>query len=112
MGYIGIPKSAAGSSEQLPTPDVQRAHRLFHDFHSKRAPRIVRRRCQRVMPNLLVHLGELRGLIYKSKRQEHGRPQTFIHFMESPVQLACDSSGKQLYLLGGNYRVTRRGIEG
>jgi len=26
--------------------------------------------------------------------------------------LASDPSGKQLYILGGNYRVTARGIEG
>jgi hypothetical protein len=26
--------------------------------------------------------------------------------------LASDASGKQLYIVGGNYRVTSRGIEG
>lgn len=112
MGYIGKTTTAVMRSEHPPSPEVHRAQRLFHAFHNKRAPKIVRKSCQRIMPELLVHLGELRGLIYKSNRQKHGQSQTFIHFMESPVQLACDSTGKQLYLLGGNYRVTRRGIEG
>ena len=28
------------------------------------------------------------------------------------ARLACDADGTQLYILGGNYRVTRRGLEG
>ena len=32
--------------------------------------------------------------------------------LETPAQLTCDVTGTQLYILGGHYRVTRRGIEG
>jgi hypothetical protein len=32
--------------------------------------------------------------------------------MEKPARLACDPEGKQLYIIGGNYRVTERGIDG
>jgi len=32
--------------------------------------------------------------------------------MQTPVQLTCDPRGTQLYIVGGNYRVTERGIEG
>jgi hypothetical protein len=32
--------------------------------------------------------------------------------METPPLLVCDPEGKQLYVIGGNYRVTNRGIEG
>jgi hypothetical protein len=59
-----------------------------------------------------VDLGELRGLIYRSARGPCDRPQTFVHFLETPAQLTCDPTGRQLYIQGGNYRVTRRGIEG
>jgi hypothetical protein len=64
------------------------------------------------MPKVLVRVGDLRGLIYRSDRGQPGCQRTFVHFLESPAQLASDPSGKQLYILGGNYRVTRRGIEG
>lgn len=64
------------------------------------------------MPRVMVRLGELRGLIYRSDRGQCGSPRTFIHFMEKPPALACDPAGRQLYILGGKYRVTRRGIEG
>jgi hypothetical protein len=32
--------------------------------------------------------------------------------MEEPPRLMCSANGRQLYVLGGNYRLTRRGIEG
>lgn len=71
-----------------------------------------RLRCPRVIPKLLVHVGELRGLIYRSDRGQRSCPRTFVHFLENPAQLACDPAGRQLYILGGNYRVTPSGLEG
>jgi hypothetical protein len=85
---------------------------LFRQFHCFDAPRLLRQPCQRLIPKVVVHLGELRGLIYRSARRGFGKPQTFVHFLETPAQLTCDVRGRQLYILGGRYRVTRRGIEG
>jgi len=65
-----------------------------------------------MIPDVLTHLGELRGLIYRSDRGQCGRLRTFVHFFETPAQLTCDPRGRQLHILGGNYRITRRGIEG
>ena len=67
---------------------------------------------ERRVPEGLVDLGELRAVVYRSDRGQLGRPRSFIHFMESAPRLACDPSGRQLYIVGGRYRVTRRGIEG
>jgi len=61
---------------------------------------------------MLMRLGELRGVIYRSDRQEKGRPRTFVHFFETPAELMCDRRGRQLYIQGGRYRVTMHGIEG
>lgn len=83
--------------------------RLFHCFGPKR---IVRQPCRRLIPKVLVHIGHLRGLIYSSDKGSPGRPRTYIHFMETPPRIACDPRGTQLYILGGRYRVTPRGIEG
>ena len=74
--------------------------------------RKLRRPCRRLMPNVLVKSGRLRGVIYSSDKEQCGRPRTFIHFMDTPPLLASDADGKQLYIVGGKYRVTSRGIEG
>jgi hypothetical protein len=97
---------------QLSDSSLDTARLLFERFHSFAPLHTQRRRCRRLMPKVLVNLGELRGLIYSSDKEQCGRPRTFIHFMETPPLLACDPKGRQLYIVGGNYRVTSRGIEG
>jgi hypothetical protein len=94
----------SGSSKQ--------AHALFRQFHCFPAEKVVHHQQRRVIPPVLVHLGDLKGLIYRSDRSRRGCLKTYIHFMETPPLLACDPEGRQLYILGGNYRVTGRGIEG
>jgi hypothetical protein len=68
-------------------------------------------RCRRTVPRVLVQLGALRGLIYAADRGDGGT-RTYIHFMDDEPLLACDPNGTQLYIVGGRYRITRRGIEG
>lgn len=89
-----------------------RAARLFRRYHCFDPSGVVLATHDRVIPPLLVHLGWLRGLIYQSDRGSPGTSKSFVHFMKSPPRLACDPDGRQLYLVGGRYRVTRRGIEG
>jgi hypothetical protein len=72
----------------------------------------VHRRPDAMTPGSLVDLGALRGLIYSADRDGDGVAKTFIHFMETPPRLMYDPRGNQLYIVGGRYRVTRRGIEG
>jgi len=93
-------------------PSVQPAMALFRTFHHFPPAGVTYRSCRRLMPRILVRLGRLKGLIYSSDRGQRGRPRTFVHFLETPPMLACDEAGTQLYILGGRYRVTRRGIEG
>jgi hypothetical protein len=59
-----------------------------------------------------VQLGELVGLIYRSDKWQRGDPRTYIHVLRDPPRLVSDIDGRQLFLLGGSYRVTARGIEG
>jgi len=61
----------------------------------------------------LTPLGELRGVIYRASRAPGEVPQNYVHFFEQqfPV-LAADPTGRRLYIIGGRYRVTKRGIEG
>lgn len=101
MGYI------ADSSE---------AEALYEAFHRRPPDRVLRRRQPRVIPETLVHLGRVRAIVYEARRgraDPNGeQPRTFVHVFEERPDLACDPEGRQLFLLGGGYRVSRRGIEG
>ena len=110
MGYVFANDSGtmAGADERC----LEEGRELYRVFHNSAERRIIRRRCDRMMPKVLVDLGALRGLIYSADRDGCGRVKTFIHFMETPPRLMCDTQGNQLYVIGGRYRITRRGIEG
>lgn len=107
-----MPIGRPAASCARPSACLRQACDLFEQFHCFPAGQVMRQPCRRVIPKVLVRVGELRGLIYGSDRGQSGCRRTFVHFLETPAQLACDPAGRQLYILGGNYRVTRRGIEG
>jgi hypothetical protein len=92
---------------------IRRAHSLFRQFHTFAPDALLMGPCQpRPAERVLVHLGRLKGLIYSSDRERCGKPRTFVHFMETPPLLAANPEGTQLHILGGRYRVTRKGIVG
>jgi hypothetical protein len=107
VAYFRACVSAPGAS----APFAQ-AQSKFCETRGYRPDRVLLGRCAQLVPRVLVHVGELRGLIYGSDRGDRGRMRTYIHFMERPPVLACNPRGDQLYVVGGRYRVTRRGIEG
>jgi len=85
---------------------------LYRQFNRFEPARIEHVRHPRLIPPVVVELGELAGLIYRSDKWQPGQPRTYIHFMENPPRLVSSVTGKQLYIVGGDYRVTSRGIEG
>ena len=89
---------------------LAQARGLFEAFAGFAPPRIASAHIDRAVPAVLVDLGALRGVVYT---KDHGVPgRTYIHFMEDPPRLLCDTRGRQLYVHGGSYRITQRGIEG
>jgi len=92
--------------------NVQQGIGLYRTFNRFDPSSIVMIRQSRVIPPVVVELGELVGLIYRSDKDQRGRPQAYIHFMEEPPRLVCNVEGRQLYIVGGSYRVTPQGIEG
>jgi hypothetical protein len=88
------------------------ARATFRRFHCFPPARLLRVRCRRLMPETVTQLGRLRAVIYRSDRRQPGRPRTFIHFFDTPPLLTCSPEGRRLYVVGGDYRVTSRGIEG
>ena len=70
-------------------------------------------RVARVVRLPIAPLGELRGLIYRASRFPGEGPKNYVHFFKGnlPV-LATNPSGRRLYIIGGQYRVGRDGIQG
>jgi hypothetical protein len=112
VGAVARPQDSRGGSDGRSLGKVYPARALYRAFNGFPAARIDRVRHARLIPPVVVQLGELLGLIYRSDKWEAGKPRTFIHFMERPPRLVSDPAGRQLYLVGGNYTVTARGIEG
>lgn len=85
---------------------------LYQAFNGFEPSRVEKVHHPRVIPPVVVELGELMGLIYRSDKGQPGQPQTYIHRMENPPRLVSNIEGTQLYIVGGSYHVTPRGIEG
>lgn len=96
----------------MPTQHMQQGMELYHAFNGFESSRIVKVHHSRVIPPVVVELGELVGLMYRSDKGQPGQPLTYIHRMEDPPRLVSNIEGTQLYIVGGSYRVTPRGIEG
>jgi hypothetical protein len=85
---------------------------LYRRFNRFEPAQVVTAAHPRVTPPVVVELGELVGLIYRSDKGQRGRWQAYVHLMQDPPRLVSNVEGTQLYIVGGSYRVTRRGIEG
>ena len=70
-------------------------------------------RFTRIVRLPLMPVGELRGVIYRASRTPGEAPKNYVHFFQgrSPL-LVTNPTGTRLYITGGQYRVTPRGIEG
>jgi hypothetical protein len=109
MSYFHeAPTSTASRASERRELEV--AQGLFEAFAGFAPPRVAIRRVDRTIPEVLVDMGALRGVVYT--KDLGGTKRTYIHFMDDPPRLMCDAEGRQLYVLGGSYRITRRGIEG
>ncbi len=85
---------------------------LYRTFKRVEPSHVVRVHHPRLIPSVVVELGDLVGLMYRSDKWQAGQPRTYVHFMQDPPRLVSNVEGKQLFIVGGNYRVTPQGIEG
>jgi len=107
---------SAGASARLATSGpigaaVRSAATLYRQFTRMPARSLERVAHARMMPPVVLELGRLAGLVYRSSKWV-GHPRTYIHFMDDPPRLVSDVTGRRLFIVGGSYRVTERGIEG
>ena len=88
---------------------VRNAATLFEDF-TGHTGRVVAKIKKPVYPDAVVVIGECDGVLYTTVRD--GETESYIHrFKACSRPLLCSSAdGKTLYLLGGAYRFTDRGI--
>lgn len=108
----GKASSGFGSAPRAVKNYTRRGEALYRLFNQHDPDRVVRVAHRRVIPPVVVHVGELLGVIYRSDKWQRGRPRTYIHWMESPPWLVSDADGTQFYVVGGNYQITERGVEG
>jgi hypothetical protein len=108
----GHPPFMGQAVKVIPIESMQRGMSLYQGFNGFEPSRAVKVRHHRVIPPVVVELGELVGLMYRSDKGQLGQPRTYIHRMEHPPRLVSNIEGTQLYIVGGNYQVTPRGIEG
>jgi hypothetical protein len=106
----GCSFGCGGKSTRNIVSDAAALYRRFNGFGASQAIKVKHRR---LMPPIVVELGPLAGLIYRSNKGQPGRrPRAYIHIMRDPPRLVSNVEGTQLYIVGGKYRVGRRGIEG
>ena len=91
------------------TQQLRAAARLYEDFTGHSAE-IVAKVKKPVYPDAVLLIGECDGILYTTVRD--GKKEAYIHkFKVSSRPLFCVSpDGKTLYLLGGAFSFTERGI--
>ena len=102
---LGCKKKAV---KQNPINKIEDAAQLFEDFSGHRA-----RYVEKIALDWPTHgltIGKCDGILYTTKRD--GKKEHYIHRFNEHARprLAASHDGKQLLLIGGNFRFTDRGI--
>lgn len=99
----------SGKVPRLKSTQIRKAQSLYKDFSGHDGDEVENVE-KPVIPDALMVIGELEGVIYSTVRDdEHER---YIHkFRAQSRPLLCVSpDGDQLFIIGGNYEFTDRGI--
>ncbi|MDE2021017.1 MAG: hypothetical protein KGJ13_11825 [Patescibacteria group bacterium] len=96
-------------SGKVPPSQVSRAGNLYREF-SGHEPDETETIEIPEMPRAVLVIGELEGVIYSTVRDDVG--ERYIHrFKKSSRPLLCASpDGEQLFIVGGSFEFTDRGI--
>lgn len=93
-------------------PDVQKAIDFRREFHWGYPARRVERRKVSPTPKVLVELGKVSEITYRTKKKGE-KARLFSHDFEGKLPtLAMDVRNKRLHFVGGSYTVTADGITG
>ena len=85
------------------------ASRRFKDFHGRSPKGTEVARVVQDAPEETLLVGDLYGIMYKVR----GTREPYLHRFGRPKgQVRVSADGKQIYIVGGNYRFTDRGFIG
>lgn len=89
---------------------IKEAARLYNDFSGHNEMETFRMKVPS-LPRVVAVFGDIDAIEYSTVRD--GKPELYRHeFRDKSKPMFCASpDGKQIYILGGKYRVTERGIE-
>ena len=86
----------------------RKAVALYRDFHGENPKHVDDYDVD--LPEVALQVGKVSGIMYKARFE--GKMQEFLHEFSGKSQpiLAASADGRQLLLLGGDYKFTERGI--
>ena len=91
--------------------DLERCLEEYEKFHWGIPPKEVLVFKVKRIPKVVYVLGKLYAVIYDTIKGGDRKPTLYIHPFDSPKPyLVSDAEGRQLYIVGGRYRVEPRGI--
>jgi len=98
--------------EEFDEDDVDDAVDEYEEFHWGNRADSIEQVIIPDAPKTLVLIGDLEGVIYRTAKGKR-KQESWVHFHDerTPPKLAYDPQTHQLYILGGKYRITPRGIE-
>jgi hypothetical protein len=87
---------------------------LFSEFHEFPPDAVtVASIRQKGMPSLVVHIGELVSLTYRSNKwDKNARSVDYTHRFGKPLPVLVSDADGNLYIIGGVYKITSDGIVG
>ena len=88
---------------------IDDAAQLFEEFTGDEADYVDSHTYE--IPDVGMEIGEVDGILYTTKRD--GVIEKYVHTFKKASRplLAVSSDGKQLFMVGGSYQFTEKGIE-
>ena len=90
--------------------EIKKATKLYKEFHwgykfNKQF------KVDLEIPEVVFALGFVRSITYQTRKKGDKKDMFYIHAFNPPFPtLTCNNEGNQLFILGGGYRITDRGI--
>lgn len=105
-----VKKNPRKKSKSASRKAIKQATVKYQDFHGEEPTSVHKMRIG-ATPKVLYTLGDLHSVTYVADRD--GRRNLFVHKfkVKNRPLLTVTKDGRQLYMLGGAYSVTDRGIE-
>jgi len=99
----------SGKVPQLKATQIRKAQALYKDFSGHEGNEYEMIEAPKLPAAVLV-IGELEGVIYSTVRDD--TPERYIHKFKakSRPMLCASPDGDQLFIIGGNFEFTDRGI--